>query len=191
MGFFCYSTPTCYRHLFANIPPYYTNSFSHILSPNIVHLKLNTMHSSTFFQVAEISLSYHPSPVPKKFRIANATDAVLFFREHWDKDTLSLYECSKLILTNRAGIVMGIVHLSQGGITGTIVDVHLIMAIALKSLAKGIILCHNHPSGNRRPSPEDKKLHERLTQACALFDIEFLDNLILTKDDFYSFTQEF
>ncbi|MBX7226395.1 MAG: JAB domain-containing protein [Chitinophagales bacterium] len=148
------------------------------------------MQSSNFFQVAEISLSYHPSPVPHTFRIKSAADAVLFFREHWDDDTLSLYECSKLILTNRAGIIMGLVHLSQGGITGTVVDIHLVLAIALKALAKGIILCHNHPSGNRLPSPEDKALNERLTQACALFDIMFLDNIIITPDDYYSFAQE-
>ncbi|MEY2764107.1 MAG: hypothetical protein RLZZ205_531, partial [Bacteroidota bacterium] len=67
---------------------------------------------------------------------------------------------------------------------GTIVDIKLIMSVALKSLASGIILSHNHPSGNLDPSEEDIKITQRIKSACELLDIKLLDHIIMspTKD---------
>lgn len=92
------------------------------------------------------------------------------------------------LLLNRSNEVTSYMKLSEGGITCTIVDLRILIGTALKCLASGIILCHNHPSGNLEPSDSDKDLTKRITHACKLFDIKVLDHIILTSTDFYSFS---
>lgn len=80
--------------------------------------------------------------------------------------------------------------LSQGGITGTVIDVRLIMKKALDSGAVSIILCHNHPSGNMRASDSDLKITQKIKQAAKVMDISLLDHLIIGQNRFYSFADE-
>ncbi len=81
-------------------------------------------------------------------------------------------------------------QLSKGGITGTIADVRLILSVALKTLATGLILAHNHPSGNLKPSEADKKITNKIRQAAKLLDIELMDHIIISNEGYYSFMDE-
>jgi len=87
-------------------------------------------------------------------------------------------------------MVIGIEHHSIGGIVGTVADIKLIVATALKCIASSIILAHNHPSGNLEPSKVDKDFTKKVSEACKLFDISLLDHLIVTSEGYYSFCDE-
>lgn len=95
-----------------------------------------------------------------------------------------------VLLLNRANRILDKVRVSQGGITGTVVDVRIIMRSAVVASASGIILCHNHPSGNCTPSNEDAKITEKVKQAALTFDISLLDHVIVTDQKCMSFSDE-
>ncbi|MNL18763.1 hypothetical protein D3C87_1399210 [compost metagenome] len=82
------------------------------------------------------------------------------------------------------------VNISIGGLHETSVDPKIIFAVALKSKASGIILCHNHPSEELQPSQEDINLTKRLKEVGKLLDTSILDHLIISKEGFYSFKEE-
>ncbi|MDR0582684.1 MAG: DNA repair protein RadC [Prevotellaceae bacterium] len=94
-----------------------------------------------------------------------------------------------LLLLNRANRVIERVKISQGGIHATAADTRIILKQALEKLASGIILVHNHPSGNVQPSAEDLRLTKQVQQAAALLDIKFFDHIIIAGNNFYSFTE--
>ncbi len=94
----------------------------------------------------------------------------------------------KIVLLNRAQIVLGIYELSKGGVSGTVVDIKIILGIALKCNASSIVIVHNHPSGNLEPSEPDKSITQRLKEASKLLDLNLLDHLIITKEGYYSFS---
>ena len=80
--------------------------------------------------------------------------------------------------------------LSKGGMTGTVVDVRLLFAIALKATATAVIAAHNHPSGSLRPSEQDIKLTRKIKHGGQLLDIKIHDHLIVTEDGYFSFQDE-
>ncbi|MCM1110465.1 MAG: DNA repair protein RadC [Clostridium sp.] len=80
--------------------------------------------------------------------------------------------------------------ISRGGTAATVVDMKVIFAHALDHLANGIILVHNHPSGNLRPSPEDDRLTRRAADAAKLLDMRLFDHLIVTEEGYYSYADE-
>lgn len=102
-------------------------------------------------------------------------------------DGLEVQEHFVVLYLNQSNRIIGYYHHSKGTINSTQVDVQLVMAVAIKTLAKGIVLSHNHPSGNTRPSEADRKLTSELKKAAAIFGIAVLDHIIATKDDYYSF----
>lgn len=111
--------------------------------------------------------------------------------ESWNLDTIELYESFKIILLNNSNKVKGIYEISSGGITGTLVDIRILFAVVLKSLTTAIILAHNHPSGNLKPSHADIALTSKIKKASELLDIKLLDHVIITPDGaFYSFADE-
>ena len=140
-------------------------------------------------EVSEIKVSYCTSGNPK-IKINSGDTAYSLLMSLWDMDTIELQEEFKVILLNRANDVLGVYSLSKGGITGTVVDQRLIFAVALKCNATGIILCHNHPSGNLKPSDADVTMTSKIKKCGELFDINLLDHLIITKNGYYSFIQE-
>jgi DNA repair protein RadC len=91
-----------------------------------------------------------------------------------------------LLLLSRANRVIERIKISQGGIHATAADTRIILKHAIEKLASGIILVHNHPSGNAQPSAEDLHLTTQVRQAAALFDVKFFDHIIIAGDDFYS-----
>ena len=101
-----------------------------------------------------------------------------------------LYEELWIALTNRAGKVIGKTRISQGGIGETSADLRIILKMAITALATGIILCHNHPSGNTRPSSQDDSLTKRLHKAAELLEINLLDHIILCEESYFSYADE-
>ncbi len=96
----------------------------------------------------------------------------------------------KVMLLNRGNKVIGIYEASTGGITGTVADPRLILAAAIKSLSVSIILCHNHPSGNLKPSRADEELTQKIKVAASYHDIKVIDHIIITSEGHYSFADE-
>lgn len=95
-----------------------------------------------------------------------------------------------VMLLNRANRAIGIFQLSMGGITSTVVDLRILFQAAIKANASQIIMAHNHPSGQLKPSETDIALTKRIKSAGEILDIAVLDHLILTADSFYSFADE-
>lgn len=102
---------------------------------------------------------------------------------------LDVEQCHVLLLTNALTLV-GSKCVSSGGITGTVVDIRLVMAAALGANAPAIALCHNHPSGRCRPSGEDDRLTRRIAEAAKIMDIRFIDHIVLTEQTYYSYSDE-
>ena len=98
-----------------------------------------------------------------------------------------LHEEFWILFLNRSNRVISRMKLSQGGISGTVTDVRLVMKKAIEYLASGIIVCHNHPSGNLNPSESDSKITQKIKEAGNLLDIQLLDHLIISDKDYYSF----
>ncbi|MCW3785523.1 RadC family protein [Plebeiibacterium sediminum] len=95
-----------------------------------------------------------------------------------------------IIFLNRANKVISSRKISQGGLSGTVIDTRIIMKSALEQLASSIILCHNHPSGNKLPSQQDKSITSKLKEAGKIMDIPVLDHIIVTDGGYYSFADE-
>ena len=92
-----------------------------------------------------------------------------------------------ILFLNRSNKVINRMKLSQGGISGTVTDVRIVIKKAIEYLASGIIVCHNHPSGNLNPSESDSKITQKIKEAGNLMDIQLLDHLIISDKDYYSF----
>lgn len=95
-----------------------------------------------------------------------------------------------VLYLNNANKVIAKNQLSKGGMTGTVVDVRIIFKSALESGAVAIVLCHNHPSGNLKPSEADKEITKKVKIAGKSLDINVLDHLIVTQNGYYSFADE-
>ncbi|SFD99275.1 RadC family protein [Thermophagus xiamenensis] len=95
-----------------------------------------------------------------------------------------------VLLLNQANKVMQKLNISKGGISGTVIDVRLIMEKALYQHASAIILCHNHPSGNRNPSKADINITKKLIEAGKILDISVLDHVIIAENCYFSFADE-
>ncbi|HUW05392.1 MAG TPA: DNA repair protein RadC [Williamwhitmania sp.] len=95
-----------------------------------------------------------------------------------------------VLLLNRANKIIGRERTSMGGVSGTVVDLKLILKRGLEVLASSIILCHNHPSGNNKPSDHDKQITQKVKQACELLDISLLDHIIVAGSTYFSFADE-
>jgi DNA repair protein RadC len=92
-----------------------------------------------------------------------------------------------ILFLNRSNRVINRMKLSQGGVSGTVTDVRMVMKRAIENLASGIIVCHNHPSGNLSPSESDTRITQKIKEAGNFMDIQLLDHLIITDRDYYSF----
>ena len=121
-----------------------------------------------------------------KVKITDSQTAEKFIRQFYGDD-LEIYESFFILLLNRANETIGYAKISQGGIVGTVVDKKILLKYVIESLASGVIIAHNHPSGNTNPSEADLKITKNLQQLCNLVDSTVLDHVILTADSFYSF----
>lgn len=132
-------------------------------------------------EMSEVKVSYKIK-LKHVVRVTSSLDAFNVLYPLFDSNIIGLKEEFFLLLLNRASYVLGWFKLSSGGITGTVVDPRLIFMLALKTNACNVILCHNHPSGNLKPSDTDISLTKRISDAGKLFEITILDHIIVCPD---------
>ena len=113
--------------------------------------------------------------------IANYLRATLEYRKQ---------EVFAVVFLNRGNKITHLEIISEGGITGTVADPRIILKKALEHNATAIILCHNHPSGNTRPSKGDEVLTQKIKQAASLLDIHIMDHIIVSNEGYFSFADE-
>ena len=150
---------------------------------------MQTNHLNT---ATEITISYRPTQLSfERPTIRKTADAMVQLLQLFDRDLIALQEEFIVLYLNQASRVLGLYKASKGGITGTVADVRIILSVGLKILATSIILAHNHPSGNLRPSAADEQLTTKIKQAAELMDIKVLDHLIITpSEEYFSFADE-
>jgi len=125
-----------------------------------------------------------------EFYIKNSDDVVKVLRSIFNADTIQWTEEFIAVCLNRAHKVIGYYKVGSGGFSGVVCDPKVIMTMALQTSASSIIVAHNHPSGNLKPSENDRKMTDKINGACKLLDINLLDHIILTTDGHYSFAEE-
>jgi DNA repair protein RadC len=141
--------------------------------------------------VSEIKISYHPRikicdcPIVK-----SSGEAYGLFLASWDMDMICLTEHFKVMLLNKASRVRGIYLLATGGTSAVVVDPKIIFKLALETLASSIIVAHNHPSENLKPSQADIDMTGKLRAGGKILEISVLDHLIMTPDKYFSFADE-
>ena len=142
-------------------------------------------------QVSEVQLTYKNKVKPAlRPKLTNGADAAKLLRSVWDEDRIEYQEQFKVVFLNTALRVLGIINLNDGGMAECSVDIRMLFAAALKAAATGIMLAHNHPSGNLTPSGPDIRMTEKIRDAAKLLDIKLLDHLILSADGYLSMAEE-
>lgn len=124
-----------------------------------------------------------------KVTITSPEKMVEVMRSIFDADTILWTEEVIMVCLNRANDVVGYYRVSSGGFSGTVLDPRVVMTIALQNACSSIILAHNHPSGNLKPSEGDKSITEKIKNACSFFDMKLLDHLIITDESYFSFNE--
>ena len=151
----------------------------------------HTSNTPAWLIASEVELIYKTKvKASQRPQLDSSSDAYKILLQIWDKEKIDLIEQFNVILLSRANRVLGIYKVSTGGITGTIADPRLIFTAALKAGAVGMVLSHNHPSGNLKPSRADEDLTQKIKQAGIFLDIKVMDHLIITSDSYYSFADE-
>ena len=143
--------------------------------------------TSKEYKIPQIKLSYVADLSVSKPQVLNSKSVASVFRESYDEGDIDYRESFKVAYLNRANKVIGIQTVSMGGTSVTVVDVKLIFSGALLSNASSVILCHNHPSGNLKPSIPDDEITKKIVEAGKLLDIRVLDHVIITRTDYYSY----
>jgi DNA repair protein RadC len=129
----------------------------------------------------ELQVRYIPSKkVYQAECISNSEIAFKHVSNLFNHDTIACQEQFNVLFLNHAHLPLGFYKASVGSNTATVVDLKLLMGLAVKSLASCMIISHNHPSGNLKPSDNDIQLTDKIKNACKLFDITLLDHLIVS-----------
>ncbi len=135
-------------------------------------------------QTAELTVSYQVTPDWSSLPIIGSSeDAYKAIFPFFPSHTVALQEHFIVCYLNRANKMVGVYHTSSGGITHTVADPRIILGVALKTAAVGVLLAHNHPSGNLKASSADIDLTKRLVDAGNIMDINVLDHLIVTPEN--------
>jgi DNA repair protein RadC len=124
--------------------------------------------------------------------IRTSKDAATLLKDLYTKEGVGtdIVESFFIMTLNRKNKVTGYKKISEGSRSGTIVDIPIVLKFAVDSLAHGIILAHNHPSGELSPSNQDKELTTKIINAGKFMDLNVLDHIILTENSYYSFADE-
>ena len=140
--------------------------------------------------IANLELKAKKTPSNfEKVKIVSSKDAFKVIKQFYFDD-IDIFESFFILCLNRNNQTIAYAKISQGGVTGTVVDIKLIAKYAIDCLASGVILAHNHPSGDLKPSPEDLAITKRIKEGLKILDISVLDHLILTSQGYLSFGDE-
>lgn len=141
------------------------------------------------YKVGEVELSYK-STSKERSKIHSSEDAYKVLLPTYKEGTICYKEYFKVLFLNQVNQVLGYTLISEGGLTTTDVDVRVILQAALLTNSVAIILAHNHPSGNLKPSRQDMEITKQVKDAAQLMRITVIDHLILTDTGYYSFSDE-
>ncbi len=149
------------------------------------------MNLQSLNQIAEVELIYKTKiKASERPQVKTSKDAADLLKQIWDENKIDFVEQFKVLFLNRANKVLGIFEVSTGGVTGTVADPKLVFVAALKANACSIIISHNHPSGNLKPSQADEQLTQKIKQAGQFLDIKLIDHIIVSSEGYYSFADE-
>lgn len=165
-----------------------------IFVTNVDMMKNQTeLNGANLYGVAEIAIRYKSIvPAQSRAKVTNPKEAtdVLRYAYNRDEADLDYVEAFYVIYLNRRNRVLAIEQIGKGGISGTVADPKVIFQRALLLNSSQIILAHNHPSGNLKPSAGDLRLTKQIVQAGKFLDIPVLDHFIMTGESSYSFTDD-
>lgn len=139
-------------------------------------------------KASEVKLSYRRKS--HGITVASSYDVDKLLRSYWNRDSLDFYESFVVVYLSRSNEVLGIHKIGDGSIDGCLVDIRLIMQGALLTNSSGIILAHNHPSGNLKPSEQDIRLTKEIKRAGEFLKIRVLDHIIITSITYTSLADE-
>ena len=151
------------------------------------------MNNTNISNLGEVTLNYkyHNPSIKDRPLITNASDAVEVIKLVIDMQRIALQEQFIVIYLNQANKVIGTMNVFSGSIKSTVIDIKLILASGILLMSSGVIVAHNHPSGNLKPSREDLALTKRLSTALQYMEMKLVDHFIITPDDDYlSFANE-
>ena len=134
----------------------------------------------------EITIKYKKSRAIS-VQIKGSQDSAQVLRQMYDADTLEYCESAIVIYLDNANQTLGWQKVGIGGMTGVVMDPRTIFSTALKIGACALILSHNHPSGNKKPSRADIEMTQNAVQAGKLLSIKVLDHIIITANEYFSF----
>lgn len=151
------------------------------------HKGIGEAKAITIVAALELGNRRRESEAVQREKIITSKDAFeIFSRELSDKPNEEFW----ILLLNRANKIIGRQRISEGGVAGTVVDAKKVFKPAIENFASSIILGHNHPSGNMKPSNEDISLTKKLSQAGSNLDVKVLDHIIVTDNGYFSFADE-
>lgn len=137
--------------------------------------------------VPELQVSYTRKNRKDFGKIGTSKDAAEFVRNSFNSGEVELQEQFIVLYLSQSNHIIGYYKHSKGAINATIADIRVILATALKSLAVSMVIAHNHPSGNLKPSIPDETLTRKIKEGAAIMDIKLIDHVIVTADGYYSF----
>ncbi len=138
------------------------------------------------FTFNEITISYSRKGLGPK--IISSRDVFDLLTPNWVD--IDYCESFFVILINRGNMVLGVKKISTGSVSGTVSDPKKIFQTALKANASALIICHNHPSGNCKPSSSDQAITKKCVEAGKFLDLPVMDHIILTREKYFSFAEE-
>jgi DNA repair protein RadC len=151
------------------------------------------MDNTNISNLGEVTLNYkyHNPSIKDRPLITNASDAVEVIKLVIDMQRIALQEQFIVIYLNQANKVIGTMNVFSGSIKSTVIDIKLILASGILLMSSGVIVAHNHPSGNLKPSRDDLALTKRLSTALQYMEMKLVDHFIITPDeDYLSFANE-
>ena len=143
--------------------------------------------------LGEVSIGYRRTDLDEslvKTQIRSSEHAAKFFRGIFPEEVMEHHEEMWIGYLNYHNRPIGFMQLSKGSVNGTVADVKGMVQSALMCNASGVVLMHNHPSGNKTPSDQDINITRQIKQALNLFDIKLVDHIILTLESYTSMAEE-
>jgi len=153
----------------------------------VKHNGMGPVKAITIVAALELGRRRKKTEIRDKIRISGSQDVYNLFQPMIGD---LAHEEFWVLFMNRSNRVIDNIRISQGGISGTVIDVRLILKNALDRLSSSLILCHNHPSGNLKPSDADIKITSKISESSRTMDIQLLDHIIIADNSYFSFSDE-